>query len=58
MRLFGLLACGCFSCGTYKLYIVPERAIPLAFWMVMISVVGAGVFTMSKQLRAFRQKKP
>jgi hypothetical protein len=57
MRLFGLLVCGLFAYGTYKLHIVPERATPFDFWMVMGCVAGAGVFTILKQLRAFRQKR-
>ena len=46
-----------FVYGTYKLHVVPEHATRLDFWLVMGSIVAAGIFTLMEQLRVRRERR-
>lgn len=46
-----------FGYGTYKLHVVPRDATRFDFWLVMGSIIAAGVFTLIDQLRARKQRR-
>lgn len=46
-----------FAYGTYKMHVVPGRATRLDFWLVMGSIVAAGILTLVEQLRARRERR-
>lgn len=54
---FYAVALAAFAYGTYKLHVVPDRATRLDFWLVMGSIVIAGIFTLMEHLRVRRQRR-
>lgn len=55
--LFYAATLAAFAYGTYKLHVVPARATRLDFWLVMGSIVAAGIFTVVEQFRIRRQRR-
>lgn len=55
--LFYTVALGAFGYGTYKLYVVPDRATRIDFWLVTGSIIAAGIFTVIEQLRVRKQRR-